>query len=577
MRLKYIPALSLFIIAFFALSASAQKKSDKKTATPEKPAIKQDTSGKNQQPATPQDGNGLKEEIIITSAYRPVLADAVKIRINPDLDDKQAFKPNLTYQVIDKKLDDNSAIKQLQAMKMPAERDAELQNNYVKVGVGSLSTTFGEVYINNGRDEALQLGGFFKHFAQSGSLNKQNASRQEVGVFGRSIGSEATLTGRINYTRRGNNFYGYNTLSLPDTLVVAKQHFNLLEGEAEMVKNYQDVENDFIYGAKINAYTFNNAFSAKESNIILTGYMNKTVQQFYAGLGASLDFNTVKDQAYALNNNIVRANPYLKLQGDKYKIDAGVNLVSEFGFSNRLFIFPAAKAEFQIIPKYVRVFAELKGDVNKSSIRNFTEINPFLGENIEIKNSVERLSISAGLKGTAAPGLGFKATFFRKDMKDLPLMVNNFDFTKGYNRFGVIYDNGVSQVTGFNGEIDFKASDEVDLFGKMEFRKYKLASEVEPWNLPKFKLTAGSTIRINNKVIINGSLLFRGETKDRLADNSVVNIEGFPDLNGGVEYRTTKKISIFVQANNLLNKNYQTYLYYPSYGFNIFGGVSYSF
>lgn len=577
MKLKYIPALSLFVFALYTLSATAQVKPDKTNTPAAKPTVTKDTSGTNPQSVPPQDGSGLKKEIVVTSAYRPVLADAVKIRINPDLDDKQAFKPTLTYMVIDKKLEDNSEIKQLQAMKMPPERDAELQNNYVKVGIGSLSTTFGEVYINNGRDEALQVGAFLKHFAQSGSLNKQNASRQEVGVFGRSIGNEVTLAGRINYTRRGNNFYGHNTLDLPDTLDVANQHFNLLEAEAEMVKNYQDVENDFIYGAKINAYTFKNAFSAKESNIILSGYLNKTVQQFYAGLSASLDFNTVKDQAYALNNNLIRANPYLKLQGEKYKIDAGINMVSEFGFSNRLFIFPAAKAEFQIIPKYVRIFAELKGDVNKSSIRNFTEINPFLGENIEIKNSVERLSISAGLKGTAAPGLGFKATFFRKDIKDLPLMVNNFDFTTGYNRFGVIYDDGVSQITGFNGEIDFKASDEVDLFGRMEFRKYKLASEMEAWNLPKFKLTAGTTIRINDKVIVNGSLLFRGETQDRLANTGVVNIEAFPDLNGGIEYRTTKKISIFAQANNLLNKNYQTYLYYPSYGFNIFGGISYSF
>jgi outer membrane cobalamin receptor len=82
-------------------------------------------------------------------------------------------------------------------------------------------------------------------------------------------------------------------------------------------------------------------------------------------------------------------------------------------------------------------------------------------------------------------------------------------------------------------------------------------------------------------VIINGSLLFRGETKDRIieanGENRIVNLEGFPDLNGGLEYRLTKKISIFGQVNNLLNKQYQTYLYYPSYGFNIFAGVGFGF
>lgn len=573
MRFRYITVLPIAALFLFALSASAQN--------PVKQPAKADTTGTKQPATNPQESSSLSEEIVVTSSYRPLLADAVKIRRNPDLDDKQAFKPAQVYTVIDKKLEDNSEIKQLQAMKMPAEREELLENNYAKIGVGNLSTTFAEVYINNGRDEALQLGGYLKHFAQKGSLLNQRSSRQELGVFGRSIGDEVTLTGRLNYTRRGTGFYGYDALTMPDTLVGPKQHFSLLEGEAEVTKNFQDVENDFVYGAKLNAYTFGNAFSAKESDIILAGYLNKTVNQFYAGLAASLDFSTVKDKLYALNNNLARANPYIKFQGNNYKIDAGINLVSEFGYANRLFIFPAAKAELQIIPKYVRIFAELKGDVNKSTLRGFTEINPFLGENIEIKNSVEKLSMSVGLKGTAAPGLGFKATFFRKDIKDMPLFLNNFDFTQGHNRFEVIYDNGKSQVTGFNGELDFKASDEVDLFGKMEFRNYKMASEAQAWNLPSFRLTAGTTIRINDKVIINGSLLFRGETKDRLVDPSgnvtVVNLEGFPDLNGGLEYRINKKLSIFGQLNNLLNKHYQTYLYYPNYGFNVFAGVSYGF
>jgi hypothetical protein len=36
----------------------------------------------------------LSEEIIVTTAYKPVLADAVKIRRNPDLEDKSPLKPH---------------------------------------------------------------------------------------------------------------------------------------------------------------------------------------------------------------------------------------------------------------------------------------------------------------------------------------------------------------------------------------------------------------------------------------------------------------------------------------------------
>ncbi|WP_374948651.1 hypothetical protein [Mucilaginibacter sp.] len=530
---------------------------------------------------TQNNSGSLSEEIVVTTAYKPVLAEAVKIRRNPDLEDKTPFKAPLVYAPIDKRLEQDNNIKALDPMLRPAEQDSLQLNNYVKVGAGSLKTTFGEAYFGNGRDPALQVGGYAKHLAQSGSdYNKQNDSRQELGVFAKSINAENTISGSINYKRRGTYFYGFdNTVPPPASFSPARQTFNTIGAEAELAKNYKDVENDFTYAVKLKGYIFNNAFSAKENNIVLSGFLNQTVKQFYAGLSASLDLSTQKDVAYDYSNSIVRANPYIKFQGDNYKIDAGINIAKEFGFSDRVFVFPAAKLELQVIPKYLRLFAEAKGDVNRSSIQEFTQINPFLGENIEIKNSVDQLDLMVGLKGTIAPGLAFKASVFRNDVKNLPLIVNNFANT--FNKFQVVYDNGKAIISGFNGELDFKATDTFDLFGRIEFKDYKLASEAQPWNLPKFLLTAGTAIHINSKVDVTGSLLFRGSTNERPvttgAGPQLNPIASFADLSGGVNYKVNKQVSVFVKANNVLNANSQTWLYYPNYGFNIFGGVGFAF
>jgi outer membrane receptor protein involved in Fe transport len=149
----------------------------------------------------------------------------------------------------------------------------------------------------------------------------------------------------------------------------------------------------------------------------------------------------------------------------------------------------------------------------------------------------------------------------------------------------VIYDNGKAQVSGFTGELDYKASEDFNLFGRVEFKDYKLASEAQAWNLPKFLLTAGTRIHINDKVTINGSLIYRGTAYDRstapvpanVLFPAKITINAFADVSGGVEYKVNHKISIFVQANNLLNTSNQTWLYYPNYGFNIFGGVGFGF
>jgi hypothetical protein len=549
-------------------TGTSTKKSTVKTAsadTTKKAGNAASTKKADEQPSS------LSEEIVVTSAYKPVLADAVKIRRNPNLDERQEAKPNFSYtNLLDKRLENTTGISQLEAMQIPKSADDTLYNNYAKAGIGTLNTTFGELYLNNGRDPGLQYGGYAKHFAQSGSLPKQKASRQEVGVFGKSVGENNSVSGRINYTRRNNYFYGFDQDNPPSNLTPGKQHFNVIEGEAEIAKNFKDVENDFVYAAKISGYAFSNAYKAKENNILVDVSINQTVKQFYAGLNASLDVSSTKDSLYDISNNILRANPYLKLQGENYKIDAGVNLTSEFGNRTSFRLFPAAKVEFQVIPKYVRIFGEVRGDIDKTLLRNLSEVNPFLDQNIAIKNSINRLTISAGLKGTAAPGLGFKAAFIRQNITDLPLFVNNFNFSRGQNKFLVIYDNGKSTVTGFNGDVDFKASETVDLFGKLEYRKYKLATEAQAWNMPTAKLTAGTNIHVNKKITVNGALLIRGETNDRVQTSAtayrVVSLPSFADLSGGIDYKVAKRFSIFAQANNLLNNKYQTYLYYPAVG-----------
>jgi hypothetical protein len=466
-------------------------------------------------------------------------------------------------------------------MKRPAERDSALTNNYIKAGFGSMKTTYGEGYFSTGRDPGLQFGGYLKHFAQQGTMYKQNSAKENAGMFVKSIGAENEFTGRITYNYNSNYFYGYDPANPVKNLQVNQQHFSTIAGEAEFAKSYKDVENDFTYAFKLKGYIFNDAFQAKENNVVLSGFLNETINQFYAGLSGSLDFSTQQDNLYNYNNSLIRLNPYIKFQGDSYKIDAGISIVDQFGFSSAFYIFPAAKAELQVIPTYVRIFVEAKGDVNKSSLLDFSTVNPFLGQNLQIKNSVDQLDLSAGLKGTIAPGLGFKAWVFRNSVKNMPLFVSDFDFSKGYNRFKVIYDGGRSRVNGFTGELDLKASDDLDLFGRVEFKDYQMATVAQPWNLPKFKLTAGTVIHISNLVDVTGSLLIRGNALDphpiSATSSAPTTIGSFADLSGGVQYKASSRFIVFVHVNNLLNGTNQTWLYYPDYGFNVFGGVGFSF
>jgi outer membrane cobalamin receptor len=535
--------------------------------------VKNDQNPPAQQAAA---GGTLLEEIEVVRPYKPVLADAVKIRRNPDMNTVAAFKPVLTYNIIDKKLDLNTNIKELQAQKMADEQPVILSNNYVKAGGGNFNTAIGEIYISTGKDEALQAGAFVKHLSQKGSMELQQFSRQEFGLFGRTITDDYSLSGKLIYDRNASNFYGFDPLSSVAT-DMSKLQFSTIGGEAEIVSSYSETSS-FNYFANINAYQFSNIEDARESSVLLRGSLNKVVKQSNIGVNASIDLTSTKDQSYQIGNNILRANPYLKLKAKGFNLDLGVNIVQEFGTQTRLNILPAVSAELPIILGYATLFAGVNGDVLKTSLRDLAFENPYLNKNIAIKNSLEKMNIYGGLKGNASAEFGYKIMAWYKTVDDLQLFVNSQTLT---NRFETVYDNGQSNILGFEGEINIKASEFLNLNGKAQLFNYTLASEKAAWFKPSFRLMSNAKLQIDRKVIVDAEVLFQDNVYARVNKTPGTfnsrSIDGFIDLSAGAEYKVSNKIGVYIRANNLIGKQYQRFLYYPRLGMNVLGGVNYAF
>jgi outer membrane cobalamin receptor len=553
---KYTLFLSLFSLSVLT---NAQVKNDQNP-----PAKQADAAGT------------LLEEIEVVRPYKPVLADAVKIRRNPDMNTVAAFKPVLTYIIIDKKLDLNTNIKELQAQKMADELPALLSNNYIKAGAGNFNTALGEIYISTGKDEALQAGAFIKHLSQKGSMELQQFSKQEFGLFGRSITDDYALSGKLIYDRNASNFYGFDPLTAV-AADMSKLRFSTIGGEAELVSNYSK-NSSFNYFANINAYQFSNLEEARESSFLLRGSLNKEVKQTNFGVNTSIDLTSTKDQSYQFSNNILRANPYIKLKAKGFNLDLGANIVQEFGTQSRLNIFPAVFAELPIIQGYATIFAGVNGDVLKTNLRDLAFENPYLNKNIAIKNSLEKMNIYGGVKGNASAEFGYKIMAWYKTIDDLQLFVNSQSLT---NRFETVYDNGESNILGFEGEINVKASEFLNLNGKAQLLNYTLATEKEAWFKPSLRLMSNAKFQINRKVIVDAEVLFQDNVYARVNGTpgtfASKSIDGFIDLSAGAEYKVNSKIGVYIRANNLIGQQYQRFLYYPRLGMNILGGVNYAF
>ncbi|PWS30010.1 porin family protein [Pedobacter paludis] len=538
----------------------------------------------------PEEKAAVNEEIEVVRPYKPILAEAVKLRRSPNLDDVKTYKAKLNYSLTDRKLELNSDIKKLQAQQLVDEKQTELINNYVKGAFGSQATLLGEAYFNTGKDEGLQIGGYFKHFSQEGKLNKQNSSSQQLSVFGRSILDENTVSGRVNFERNGVHFYGIDNDRPALNPNPEKQALTMFEAEGELVKNFTEDEDALSYALKADGYVWSDKFSAKENYFTVNGYLNKRISSLNLGLAAAAEFGNTKDVLTSVGNNLLRLNPYIRLQVKGAKITAGVNFVQEFGAYSSSRIFPAVTADFTLIPDYLQIFGEVKGDVNRNSLKGFTDENPWLNSNILVKNTVEKLSFSAGIKGTGGPGFGYKARVYVKQFDDMPLFVNNYT---DFNKFDVIYDFGKTKLTGLEGEISVQVSDALKWTGKLNIDDWKPAQETYSWFKPGLKVSSNFVYTYNKKLSFNAGVVIQDDVKAKInisapvnplqyvvpnpAIESIVTVKGYVDLGLGAEYRINNKFSVFAKANNILNSNYSKYLFYQVNGFNIFGGLTYSF
>ncbi len=530
----------------------------------------------------------IAEEIEVVRPYKPILAEAVKLRRSPDLNDVKTYKAKFNYGLTDRKLDLNADINKLQAQQVADERKTDLLNNYLKAGVGTAGTTLAEAYINIGRDEGMMLGGFFKHFSQEGDLNNQKFNEQQLSVFGRSIADEFTLSGRLNYQRNGLYFYGQDPAQPLLNADPAKQAFNFIEAEGEIASKFDTDEDAFSYAAKINGYLWSDQYKAKDNSVVLNAYVNKRITNFNLGLATSVELGNTKDLNKSVNNNVFKLNPYIRLDVNGIKINAGINFAQEFGAFSETRIFPAVTADFTLIPEYLQLFGELKGDIHRNGLKNLTDENAFLNSDIEIQNTIEKISFTGGIKGTGGAGFGYKAKVYHKEFSQLPLFVNSFNNPA---QFDVIYDFGTTKLLGVEGEISVQVSNNLKWTGKLNLENFKPASERESWFKPQLRISSNALYNVNDKLSFNAAVAIQGDSKAKVYlaapaapyvlpdynNESVVNVKGFVDLGFGAAYKINNQFSVFAKANNLLNTKNGRYLYYQTIGFNAFGGLTYSF
>jgi outer membrane cobalamin receptor len=211
-------------------------------------------------------------------------------------------------------------------------------------------------------------------------------------------------------------------------------------------------------------------------------------------------------------------------------------------------------------------------------MNQFVSENNWLGNDVNLKNTVQSSNIYGGLKGSNERNFDFEMKFGYSEFSNLGF----FTAVQGdSSRYNVTYAGGDKkvQVVNISGQINYQILNEVLSILKYDFNSYENLGELEkPYHRPAINLSFTNSITFKDRIIVSPDVFYLGGLYGfNPSQQKAVKMPDIIDLNLKVNYLITKKFNASVSANNILGKMNQRYLFYPQQSLNYTVGIAYSF
>ncbi len=547
-----------------------------------------------------EEGNPSMSTTVVTIGSRNIkLRDAFRISSQPQLFDTNIVKGDIKYDIRQVFAKTQYEVQPIQAANLRiVEPLTKLYHVYAKAGVGMYTSPIGELYINSLRSRNGGFGLSLNHYSSAGGvkdvLSNGAFSQNKAQLWGKTFIGKNGLSGNVKYSRDVNHLYGYNAgkalLTGENALTVdsIKQQYQYVGGSLKFESYYDDLKK-LNHSEEVTYYNFSNNAKSTESNIKANLGFSKLVSNELLGLKIGLDNNTFTygDTAKTkLTNTIFNFSPQISTNGEKYKLKLGLAIFGQFDSISKFYFFPDAEFSYYLVDNVLMPYAGLGGGVYRNSYNSTFNVNPFLVNELNLRNTVEKFRVYAGIRGNFSSSSSFNLMVAQAKLDNMQLFVND---TSGLqNRFQALYDN--SAKTTISGEVSFHQSQKFQLLLKAEYFIYKMANQSRAYNLPNAKGTVTGKYNVLDKFYITADFFVesnRFALNPKYKDGStlttqefvpeLINIGKVIDLNLGFEYRYTKRLSAFLNFNNLASQKYQRYYRYPVQGLTVFGGLTFSF
>jgi len=525
-----------------------------------------------------------RRSIDITSSFKPVLREAVKINFNAAPPAVDTSRPRLAYNIPAQYLFLSYQPAELKPVALQRDSINPWVNyNFIKVGVGNVHIPYIRTGFSFGDGKATFFNLFANQLSSKGSLPYQKNSMTDVKLMG-TVKTENNLewSGNIGFKNDVYHLYGYRPDSLKFTSDQVKQGFQTFFGGLSL-RNTEPTEFGLLYhpNIKINYFTDNHDAKATEANTVLDLPLEKMIGKEYAfDLGFTADLTHYngpnpagKPQRFPQNNNIYYVKPAFLVKTSNFFLQAAVTP----SWDNKSFyLLPNFLADISTSDQRFTIQLGWIGYYDKGSYQRFESINPWLaqpGDSLRNTRVEERYG---GFKGSISNHFTYAAKIGFLTYKNMPLFVN--DSVGGGKDFVVRYESSMNALQ-LHGELSYLQGEDFTVTAGVNIYQFKnQKTEIKPWGL--LPVEASAHLKWQAFKDFWAKLDFYTFTAAQYrspTDGVSFKGDNGADMNAGVEFRITRMLNLWFQMNNIFNNKYERWHQYPVYGFNVLGGIIFSF
>jgi hypothetical protein len=511
------------------------------------------------------------KEVNVTSQFKPTLKEAAKINFNATPPAADTTRPRLQYNIPNQNLALGFTPGSLKPLALEVDSGRRWGNeSYVKIGYGNFKTPFAQAGISFGDGRNAGINFYAKHSSSKGNIPYQDYSSSQVDANA-FIKSAKNLQWNVRFggQQETYNKYGFEpkTLTFPEDSIKLK--YQTWRGRINF-HNITRTDLGLSYAPELKIDAFNDQLSNSESNTYINLPLQKTIgTAFEVDLAATANLSRYKpNKKEAVVNNYLYFSPSLAYRKENINISAGLRPSWDNG---EFKIFPNFLAEFKLADYPFSIQFGWTGYLRNSGFQYQANMNPWIWAPDSVRNTkIEERFL--GLKGSVGDHFNYSARLAYNIINNQPLFIND---TANGKSFISINEPDLKMYT-VGGELGYTVGEKFSVISNLSLNAFKVKDNDKAYGLLPLEWKTNMKVEVLKDLYVNSTLyIFDGPWSRTKTGNK--NLPVATDLSAGLEFKVYKNIKLWMQFNNIFNKEYQRWNQYPVYGFNFLGGVVFSF